>query len=124
MTSDSASPGGGRPRRLFAPPGSGDAESWTADQAVNYLLSTYAEATWLHLPSLAELAKLFGDEPLENVRLEGLTVLEALERLGRRAGLHATVALSRDAAGNLVRSLVFVGRGTGRTISLYHQLPG
>jgi len=114
----------GRSRRLFAAPDAGDADHWTADEAANYLVSFYADAAWLELPSAAELAKRFGDEVLENIRVEGRTVLEALEQLGSRVGLRATVALSRRASGELARSLVFVGRGLGRRISLYHQMPG
>lgn len=114
----------GRPRRLFAPPGSPDAEFWTADRAAEYLLSFYADASWLLLPGAAELTRLFGDNPVENLRLEGRTVIAALDQLGRHVGLRSTVALSRDADGHLVRSLVFVGRGSGRTVSLYHQMPG
>lgn len=124
MTAAPYEPLGGRSRRLFAAPGGPDAQPWTADQAANYLLAFYASASWLGLPTAAELTCVFGDEPVENVRLEGLTVLEALERLGRRAGLRATVALSRNAAGELTRALVFVRRGLGRCISLYHQMPG
>jgi len=114
----------GRSCRLFAAPDAGGADHWTADQAANYLVSFYADAAWLGLPTAAELTKRFGDEVLENVRVEGRTLLEALEQLGRRTGLRATVALSRRASGELARSLVFVGRGLGRRLSLYHQMPG
>jgi hypothetical protein len=124
MSADDHVPEGERPRRLFAAPVSDGAEFWTADQAVNYLVAFYAAASWLHLPTMAELTKLFGEERLDNVRLEGRTVMQALEQLGRRVGLRPTVALSRTASGELVRSLVFVGRGFGRTVSLYHQMPG
>lgn len=124
MTDSSFGPSGVRERHLFTAPDGDDAEPWTADQAANYLVSFYASAPWLTLPSQAELATLFGTDVLENVRLEGRSVLEALEQLGLRAGLRVSVALARDAAGQLTRSLVFVGRGLGRTISLYHQMPG
>lgn len=124
MADTSSAPGGGRWRRLFTSPGGVAAEAWTTDQAANYLVSTYAEVAWLNLPTMSDLSRLFGSEVLENVRLEGATVLGALEQLGRRVGIRPTVALSLAANGSLVRTLVFVGRGLGRTISLYHQLPG
>jgi hypothetical protein len=124
MSAAPCTPGGGRARRVFTAPGGEQAQAWTAAEAANYLIATYASAEWLLLPALAELRRLFGTEVLENVRVEGRTVLAALEQLGRRAGLRATVALTQNASGLLVRSLVFVARGLGRTVSLYHQMPG
>jgi len=124
MAPEAYVPATGRTRRLFAAPGAPDAEGWTYDLAADYLLSFYADAAWLVLPDAAELAALFGTDPVENLRLEGLGVMAALDRLADHVGLRPTVALSRAADGRLVRSLVFVGRGRGRTVSLYHQMPG
>jgi len=123
MSEADETPGGERPRRLFVAPGSETAEPWTAAEAANYLLGFYASAPWLSLPKRGEITQLFGQEVLEDLRLEGRSVLEALEHLARRIGLRATVALSRDASGKLTRALVFVGRGLGRRVSLYHQMP-
>ena len=124
MSDLDSSPGGQRPRRLFVAPEADTAEAWTAAEAANYLVGFYASASWLSLPSAGEIEQLFGDEILEDLRLEGRSVLDALEHLARRVGLRATVALSRDAAGQLTRALVLVGRGLGRRVSLYHQMPG
>ncbi len=119
-----APPSGGVAGPVFVAPGATGAQFWTADQAARYLINFYAAAPWLQLPTAAELTQLVGTQTLESVRVEGRTVLEALEHLTRRVGLRATVALSQDATGLLVRSLVLVGRGQGRQISLYHQMPG
>jgi hypothetical protein len=124
MSEQSCASGGGRSRKVFVAPDGESAQQWTVSEAANYLVSFYAAASYLALPTAAELDDLFGDDVLENVRLEGRTVMEALEQLGRRVGLRATVALARDASGNLTRTLVFTGRGRGRRVSLYHQMPG
>lgn len=123
MTPQAYAPAGGRTARIFAAPGAEDAEPWTAAQAAGYLLAAYVGVGWLVLPTAAELGDLFGSEVIENVRLEGLSVVEALEALCRPSGLRVTVALARLPGGGIGRTLVFVGRGLGRTISLYHQRP-
>ncbi|MBN2583388.1 MAG: hypothetical protein JXL80_09985 [Planctomycetes bacterium] len=123
MSSEDDTPADERPRRLFVAPDSETAETWSAAEAANYLLAFYGAADWLDLPTRGELSDLLGDEPIENVRLEGRSLLEALEILGRRRGLRVTVALSQDASEQLTRTLVFVGRGLGRRVSLYHQMP-
>jgi hypothetical protein len=124
MSAQDVASSGGRARRVFSAVGDTGAELWTAASAANYLVSFYAAASWLALPSAGELTRLFGDRVLENVRVEGQTVLKALEHLSRRIGLRVTVALSPRPDGGLTRTLIFVGRGLGRQISLYHQMPG
>jgi len=124
MSAADVSPSGERARRVFVAAGGAGAEAWTASEAANYLLAYYGAASWLELPARAELSRWFGHEVLENVRVEGRSLLEALEVLGSRRGVRATVALAQDGSGGLTRSLVLVGRGRGRRAPLLHQMPG
>lgn len=119
----------GRSRHLFVPADSDEAEAWTAAQAANYLISFYAGGggsggDLIELPDPGELATVFGNARCDDVTVEGLTLIDALDKLGRDRGVRTAVALGRRPGGEVSRRLVFAGRQFGRRTAFYHQMPG
>lgn len=116
-------PSGGEAHRIFAPAGAPDAEAWTLDEAVAYVLAEYGESPALAVPGRGEVRAAVGGIVLNDVRLEGRTLAEALDALLELAGARFRVAAEPGPAG-VSRRLELVVPGGGPVVWLSHQRPG
>ncbi|MFC1783408.1 hypothetical protein ACFL02_07460 [Planctomycetota bacterium] len=100
------------------------AKYWTYAEAVNYIASEYLGVETQNSLSFAALAGLTCDQVLRDVDVTGLTALEAVDRLCRRAGLGFCLVHAPDKDSQVEQVLQFYRRGSGRRIYLRHQLSG
>jgi hypothetical protein len=108
---------------IFVPPGAPGASAWTLAEAVAYLLAEHGESDVLDVPSAAEARTILPDTVLGDVRLEGLTLGEALEALLEPVGGHVAVAVQPGPAG-VGRRLELRLPGRVPAVCLAHQPAG
>lgn len=109
---------------VFAPPDSISARAWLLHEAVAYLLCSYGDEAVLQSPLPEEIEAACGDLTVHNVRLEGLTLAEGLDRLCALAGLYWKVRITQDSSGQPLRRLELVKPETLPGVRLMHQAPG
>jgi len=97
---------------------------WTYGAAVQYLTSEYLDLGGLDAPSLASWEALTEGRVLRDVEVTGLTPLEAIDRLCRRAGLYFWSECVPAGGGQVRTVLRFGRRGRGRVLSIQHQRAG
>jgi len=97
--------------------------SWTCADAILYLLKEHAPAGALAWPSLAQLLALTDGQPLRDLDVTGLTLLDALHACCESAGLEFHFEPRRVETGP-AQAIVFCRRDRGRTVELNCQRPG
>jgi hypothetical protein len=96
---DPYAPEGGVAYTIFAPAGEVEAEAWTLDKAVAYLLSEFAAGDAIRLPSPEEIADAVPATVLRHVSLEGQTLGQALEALLELANARPLITVEPGAMG-------------------------
>ncbi len=103
--------------------GTANARAWTCADVLDYLLSEYLPLGCLHRPSVEQLQGLTEYQPVRDLDVTGLSLLEALHRCCQGAGL-AFRFVPRLLASGPAQALVFYRNGHGRTVELNGQPTG
>ncbi len=96
---------------------------WNCAEVINYLLSVYVHCSDLHWPGIEQLLALTDGQPVRDLDVTGLTLLEALQRCCAEAGLQFCF-VPRLAATGPTQAIVFYRNGHGRTVELNYQQQG
>jgi hypothetical protein len=112
----------GRTRTVFSA-AENETRMWTCAQAVHYLLSEYIAAGTLGWPDIEQLLALTEAQPLQDLDVSGLSLLEALHRCCDAAGIHFRF-VPRPVETGPAQALVFYRDGRGRTVELNCQPVG
>ncbi|MGE5294466.1 MAG: hypothetical protein ACM3VT_06520 [Solirubrobacterales bacterium] len=113
---------GGRLHTIFSP-GEAKARTWTCAEAIGYLLGEYAPSDQLGWPDVEQLLALTDREPLRDLDVTGLSLLEALHKCCESAGLTFQF-VPRLVETGPAQAIVFSRNGRGRTIELDCQPAG
>jgi hypothetical protein len=108
--------------RLFAANTSG-ARLWNCADVIRYLLCEYLPAGQLFVPDDDRLNALAGDESVRDLDVTGMSLLAAIEKCCRPAGLEFKFVprLSENGPG---QAIVFYRKGSGRSVELNLQQQG
>lgn len=107
---------------LFSAGGLHD-RTWTCADAILYLLSEHVPAGELAWPGLAQLLALTDCQPLRDLDVTGLNLLEALHACCESAGIEFRFEPRLVETGP-AQAIVFHRRDRGRTVELNCQRPG
>ncbi len=107
---------------LFSPGGLHD-RTWTCADAILYLLKEHAPAGALAWPPLAQLLALTDCQPLRDLDVTGMNLLDALHACCESAGLEFRFEPRLIETGP-AQAIVFRRRDHGRTVELNCQRPG
>jgi len=100
-----------------------DATDWTCAQAITYLLNEYLRPDQVRWPTLEQLLALTENQPVADLDVTGLSLLEALHRCCETAGIafRFVPRLAETAPG---QAIAFYRNGRGRQIELNRQSGG
>lgn len=112
----------GRTRTVFSASATG-ARMWTFGDAIHYLLSEYVPDGVLHWPEVEQLHALTDAQPLRNLDVTGLSLLEALHRCCDAVGLRFRFVPRLTETGP-AQAIVFYRDEQGRSIELNCQPKG
>ncbi len=101
-------------------PDASQAVPWGCAEAIHYLLSEYVLPSDLLRPSLEQLRALTGGRLLRDLNVTGLSLLEALDRCCRVAGLRFQF-VPRCCETGPRQAIVFYRHGAGRSTELNSQ---
>jgi len=112
----------GGDRTVFAA-GSLQARTWTCAEAIGYLLTEHVPAGELSRPSIEQLQALTDGQPLRDLDVTGLNLLDALHKCCDAADIEFRFEPRLVETGP-DQAIVFCRRGHRRTIELNCQRPG
>jgi hypothetical protein len=99
------------------------AKFWTLPEVIDYLLNEYVPIGQLYTPGITQLRALAEDQPVRDLDVTGLHLIEALYRCCERVGLMFKF-VPRLADVGPGQAIVFYRNATGRTIELDYQQAG